>query len=223
MLSTKPVGVLAGGRQPLVDAMPCAWNCCTVFCTRCCRSRLHHRLGRLDLDERGERRGDLARRARWRAWLSLARRALARSTAATPRRCRTRRGSRRPTRRSSSGSTSSCTGCDGDGEVGRLLGALGRGGERQLVAGGGAEQLVVEVVGDPALADLVRPVLGVEPGDRLAVAGGGEVERDVVAAADRAVDVGELAVAARARPATASLDLVVGRPSGDGSSTRRPP
>ena len=87
-------------------------------------------------------------------------------------------------------------GADGDDEVGRLLGALRRRGERQLVAGGGADELLVEVVGDPALADLVGPVLGVQAGDLLAVAGRGEVERDVVAAGGRAVDVGELAVAA---------------------------
>ena len=83
-------------------------------------------------------------------------------------------------------------------------------------------QLLVEVVGDPALADLVGPVLGVEPGDLLAVAGGGEVERDVVAGGGRAVDVGERAVAAQLglrRPRRSRRRW----PSGAGSSTRRPP
>ena len=100
-----------------------------------------------------------------------------------------------------------------DDEVGRLLGALGRGGERQLVAGRGADQLVVEVVGDPTLADLVRPVLGVQPGDVLAIAGGVEVERDVVAARRRPLDVDELAVAAQLA-CDRLVDLGVGRPSG---------
>ena len=46
--------------------------------------------------------------------------ALGAARRATPRRSRTRRGSRRPTRRSSSGSTSLLHLVDGDGEVGRL-------------------------------------------------------------------------------------------------------
>ena len=61
---------------------------------------------------------------------------------------------------------------DRDDEVGRPSVPFGVVVKRQLVAGGGADELVVEVVGDPALADLVGPVLGVEPGDLLAVAGG---------------------------------------------------
>ena len=36
------------------------------------------------------------------------------------------------------------------------------------------EQLAVETRGDPAAADLVQPVLGVQPGDRLAVAAAGQ-------------------------------------------------
>ena len=63
-----------------------------------------------------------------------------------------------------SGRTTSCTFCDVDGEVGLVAGAVRRGGEVQLVADGGAEQLAVEPGGHPALADLVQPVLGVEAG-----------------------------------------------------------
>ena len=48
---------------------------------------------------------------------------------------------------------------DLDGEVGLALGALRRGGEGELVTGGCADQLVVEVVGDPTLADLVQTSL----------------------------------------------------------------
>ena len=88
---------------------------------------------------------------------------------------------------------------DDDGEVGLLAGAVGHGGEVQLVAGRGAEQLAVEAGGDPALADLVQPVLGVQPEDRLAVALGRQRQRDLVAGLDRTVDVGERAVAARPR------------------------
>ncbi len=69
---------------------------------------------------------------------------------------------------------------------------------------------VVEVVGDPALADLVGPVLGVERADRLAVAGGLEVERDVVAGGCRALDVDERAVALQLG-VDRLLHLVVGR------------
>ena len=75
----------------------------------------------------------------------------------------------------------------------------------------GAGELLVEVVGDPALAELVGPVLGVETEHLLAVAGGGEVERDVVAGGGGTVDVDQ-------RPALAQLgllglvDLVVGGP-----------
>ena len=80
---------------------------------------------------------------------------------------------------------------DLDGEVGRLLRALRVAGERELVAGLGAGEPVVEVVGDPALAELVREVLGVEAGDLLAVARGSEVDRQEVAGLGRAIDVAE--------------------------------
>ena len=111
---------------------------------------------------------------------------------------------------------------DVDGEVGRLVGAVRRGGEGQLVALARAEQLAVETRGDPAAADLVQPVLGVQPGNRLAVAAGGEREGDLVAGLDRAIDVDQ-----RALPAQLGFDRLVDVglrwPSGDGSSTRRPP
>ena len=96
-----------------------------------------------------------------------------------------------------------------DGEVGRLLGPGGRGGELPLVVGQRADQVVVEVVGDPAPTELVQPVLGVETGHRLAVPGGGEVERDEVALDRRAVDVDELAMRAEHR-VDAALELLVG-------------
>ena len=100
--------------------------------------------------------------------------------------------------------------CDRDREVGRLVGALRRGRERQLVAGRRRRSsCVVEVVGDPALADLVGPVLGVEAGDLLAVAGGRQIERDEVAGGGRPVDVDERAVAAQLG-CDRLVDLVVG-------------
>ena len=97
----------------------------------------------------------------------------------------------------------------GDGEVGRLLGALRRRGERELVAGRGADELVVEAFGDPALTDLVRPVLGVEAGDLLAVTRGRQVERDEVAGRGRPVDVVERTGAAQLA-LDHRLDLLVG-------------
>ena len=105
---------------------------------------------------------------------------LADARRSTRRRCRTRRCSRRPTRRWL-GQHELLDAGHRDDEVGRLVGALRGRRERPLVAGRDAGDLLVEVVGDPALADLVGPVLGVEPGDLLAVAGGGEVDDDVVA------------------------------------------
>ena len=51
---------------------------------------------------------------------------------------------------------------DVDHEVGRLAGAVRRRGERQFVARTGAEQLAVEARGDPTVADLIQPILGVE-------------------------------------------------------------
>jgi hypothetical protein len=81
-------------------------------------------------------------------------------------------------------------------EVGRLVGATGDGRERLGIAGGLASDLLVEVRRHPTAADLVQPVLRVEPGHRLAVAAGLDVERDEVARLRRAVHVGELAVPA---------------------------
>ena len=72
-----------------------------------------------------------------------------------------------------------------------------------------AGELVVEVIGDPALADLVGPVLGVQAEHLLAVAGGGEIEGHVVAGLHGAVDVGEDATAAQLG-LTRLGDVVVG-------------
>ncbi len=84
---------------------------------------------------------------------------------------------------------------DRDGEVGRLFGTRRRGRERELVTGGGPVELVVEAFGHPSLTDLVRPVLDVQPGDGLAIATGGQVERDEVAGGGGPIEVGERAVA----------------------------
>ena len=70
--------------------------------------------------------------------------------------------------------------------------------------------MLVEVVGDPALAELVREVFGVEAEHLFAVADGGEIDREEVARAGRAVDIGERA--ALAQFAALGLgELVVGR------------
>ncbi len=57
-----------------------------------------------------------------------------------------------------------------DLEVGLVRRAFRRRRERQLGTRLCTDQPVVEVLGHPALADLVGPVLGVESGHRLAVA-----------------------------------------------------
>jgi hypothetical protein len=91
----------------------------------------------------------------------------------------------------SSGSTDLLDGGEGDHEVRRLVEPLRRGGELEDVAGGRADEVLVEVLGDPALADLVGPALGVEPGQFLVVAGDGEVEREEVAVLHGTVGVDE--------------------------------
>ncbi len=79
----------------------------------------------------------------------------------------------------------------------------------ELLADITTDEVIVELLGDPALADLVEPVLGVEPGHGLAVAGGGEVEGDVVARLDRALDRFERAVTA-----ALGVDRLVDAPRG---------
>jgi hypothetical protein len=51
--------------------------------------------------------------------------------------------------------------------------------------------LIVEVFGDPALTELVRPDLGVQAHDLFAVACGGEIEGQEVPRLGRTVDIGE--------------------------------
>ncbi len=181
-------------------SMPWAWNCCTVPWTRWFRSAL-------TIDS-----GASISTSSASASLTATHQALASLVELGARRCAP--GGWRPTPSTvsnsprlsdtqssvSSGSDHLLHGGDRDDEVGRLVGALRRGGERELVAGGRADELVVEVVGDPALADLVGPVLGVQAEHLLAVAGGGEIERDVVAGLDRTVDVGERRRRGGARP-----------------------
>ena len=146
----------------------------------------------------------------WRAWLSLD---SPRRSAIDSRQASTVSNSPKLSATNSSvssGTTSSCTAPTVTTKSAGSSVPFGRRRERQHVTGGGADELLVEVVGDPALADLVGPVLGVQPGDLLAVAGGDEVERDAVAAGGRALDVGELAVAAQLG-LDGLVDLLVGR------------
>ncbi|CAB4885918.1 unannotated protein [freshwater metagenome] len=85
---------------------------------------------------------------------------------------------------------------DGDRKICRLLGAVGGERERQLVARLGTHELVVKAAGHPALADLVQPFLGVEPNHGLALAGALEIERDLIADDNRAIDISEAALTA---------------------------
>ena len=70
----------------------------------------------------------------------------------------------------SSGRTSSCTFLTATAKSAGSSVPLGTAVNVELVAGRGADQVVVEVGRDPAPAHLVQPVLGGEPGDGLAVA-----------------------------------------------------
>ena len=120
-LSTKRGGVLAGGRQPLVDG--------DALGLELLHGVLHPAAaGRPAPSTRAARcrparpAPTVARSMNWlRAWLSLVvADALGERGRATPRPCRTRRCSRRPTRRSARAASVSCTFDDLDGEVGRL-------------------------------------------------------------------------------------------------------
>ena len=112
---------------------------------------------------------------------------------------------------------------DGDLEVqlllGGLLGVVGvLGVEGELVAGGGAGELLVELGHDAAGADLVEVGAGHEPVEDLAVLAALDVDGDVVALGGGPLDdleLGELAADA--------LDLVVDLfVGGDGRGDRRP-
>ena len=180
------------------------------------------RLGRVLVDQLGEgvggpleqRAGAPGPRRTLSSWLALG---VAERLDRLERRC-----SRSTHSSVSSGSTSSCTFFTVTVKSAGSSVPDGRGGELALVVGQRADEVVVEVVGDPAPAELVHPVLGGEPGHRLAVAGGREVERDDVALGGRAVDVGQLAVAGAGR-ASIRASTSSSATAGFGSSTRRPP
>ena len=154
--------VLAGDGQPLLHADALRLQLAHGRLDAPPQVALHERLGGLDVGQPGQRLGHLADQLLAHVVELHASAGARGSPTATRRRCRTRPRSLRPIRRSARGSTSSCTLGHGDLEVGRLLGALRRGGERQRVACRRADQLLVELVGDPALPDLVGPVLRVE-------------------------------------------------------------
>ena len=100
---------------------------------------------------------------------------------------------------------------DLDRHVDRLSGALGRRRERALIPWRDADEVVVEVVGHPPLADLVGPVVGIQPRYRFPVTGAGEVDDDVVANRRRTLDVVQ-----RAEPLQLGSDLGVDLLVGDG-------
>ncbi len=78
-----------------------------------------------------------------------------------------------------------------DDEVRFVLGALRCGDELDGVTGRRADEVIVEVVGDPTLPDLVGPVLGVQAEDLFAVAQCGHVDDHEVAGFGRTVDVAQ--------------------------------
>ena len=172
------VGVLAGDRQPLLDVDALRLQLAHGALDAALQVALHERLGRLDLGEPGQRLGDptdelLAGLVELRLGEALGDRrppgvdGLELAEVLGDELVGRARAGRAPARRVTVTTKSAGSSVP-----------FGRRGERQLVAGEAPIELVVEVVGDPALADLVGPVLGVQPGDVLAVAGGVEVERD---------------------------------------------
>ena len=58
----------------------------------------------------------------------------------------------------------------------------------------GPGQFLVEARGHPPTADVVQPVLGVQAGNRLAIAGAGDADRDVVARLHGPIDIDERAL-----------------------------
>ena len=107
---------------------------------------------------------------------------------------------------------------DLDRDVDWLGGALRCRGERTLVARGDADELVVEVVGDPPLTDLIGPVVGIESGDRLAVSRRRKIDDDVVADRRLTIDVAE-----RPEPLQLCGDLGVDLLFGDGDRRQLDP
>ena len=174
------IGLLAGGREPLAEVDALGLELLDGGLDPLIQVGVDHRFGGLDVDERGERLVERPHEAlAGLVELGLGER-LAQAGVPLLDGVELAEVVGHPLV-GELGGGHLLDGGDLDHEVGRFVGALGRGGERQLVAGGCADELVVEVVGDPALADLVGPVLGVEAHDLFAVAGGGEVERDEVA------------------------------------------
>ena len=91
----------------------------------------------------------------------------------------------------------------------RLIRVLGLRLEREDVADLGAAEVVVELVGDAAGADLVQVVVGLQPGDGLAIAAAVDRDRDVIGVDGRPVDGGQLAVLL-AQALDLRVDLFVG-------------
>ena len=82
-----------------------------------------------------------------------------------------------------------------DHEIGGFVHARRVGAETKLGADLGADEVIVEAFSHPALANLVQPVFGVQCGHRLAVTGGFQGKRHVIADLRRAAGVDEVAMA----------------------------
>ncbi len=104
----------------------------------------------------------------------------------------------------SSGSTDCCTRWMKTSKVGQLLVAVRHEREHQFLALGGPDELIVEAAGNPALADFVQPVVGIESGNRFVIAARFEIDRDLIAELDRAVNIGQ-----RGRAAQFGVDRLV--------------
>ena len=196
-------GGLAGGRHPRLEVDALHLELARHVLGLGLHLRPDHRLGSVDLDEAGERLGQLAHHRR----ANPGELALGQAVADRRRPFLDRLefacvvgdpfvGELRKFERLDR--------LDRDREVGGLLGARGGGREVQHVARLGAGQLLVEVFGDPTLSQLVGPILGVEARDLLAVTAGGDVEREEVAGRGGPIDVDQ----SSARTKLGSLCLV---------------
>ena len=193
-LFDEAVRVLAGGGQPLVERDALGLELADRVLDTALQIALHHCFGRLEVDEFGQRRADpfddLAAR------LIEAGLAEAVADGAAPSGdCVVLGDVLVDPRVVEFGQDHFLDLGDLDLELGLGVVAVRFGGERQFAAGARTDQMLVESFGDPTFADLVQPVLGVEPDDGLAIAQALQIQRDLIPESDRPINVGKRSLA----------------------------